>query len=130
VKPIFITLVTSMLAISLFIGCVNGAVNAYSDPEEIIGSSPEKEFVILIALESNPTTGYSWQASCDSTILELVEEAFELGIYAKENIVGAGGTQLFRYKALKSGEAEIIFVYKRSWEPEILDIKVFTVDIK
>jgi inhibitor of cysteine peptidase len=119
-----------MLAISLFIGCVNGAVNAYSDPEEIIGSSPEKEFVILIALESNPTTGYSWQASCDSTVLELVEEAFELGIYAKENIVGAGGTQLFRYKALKSGEAEIIFVYKRSWEPEILDIKVFTVDIK
>jgi inhibitor of cysteine peptidase len=129
-KRLLVVITASILTILLITGCGSWAVKAYSDPEETIGSSPDKEFVILIALESNPTTGYSWQASCDSTVLELVEETFEIGIYAKENIVGAGGTQLFRYKALKSGEAEIIFVYKRSWEPEILDIKVFTVDIK
>ncbi len=118
-----------MLTACLVAGC-GTEVKAYSDPEETIDIGANKEFVILIALESNPTTGYSWQASCDSTVLELVEETFELGIYAKEGIVGAGGTQLFRYKALTSGEAEIIFVYKRSWEADVLDVKVFTVDIK
>ena len=50
---------------------------------ETIDISANKEFVILIALESNPITGYSWQASYDKTILELVEDSYELGEYAK-----------------------------------------------
>ena len=45
-------------------------------------------------------------------------------------LVGAGGTELFRFKALKKGEAEITMSYKRSWETEILDQKAFTVDVK
>ncbi len=35
-----------------------------------------------------------------------------------------------RFKALKSGEVKITMSYKRSWEQDILDQKVFTVDIK
>lgn len=89
-----------------------------------------KEFVILIALESNPTTGYSWEAIYDKTVLELVEETYELGEYAKQGVVGAGGTELFRFKALKSGKVEITMVYNWWWEQEVLDQKVFTVDIK
>jgi len=89
-----------------------------------------KEFIILIALESNPTTGYGWETIYDETVLELVEETYELGEYAKQGVVGAGGTELFRFKALKSGKVEITMVYNRWWEQEVLDQKVFTVDIK
>jgi len=53
-----------------------------------------------------------------------------LGEYAKQGVVGAGGTELFRFRALNSGEVEITMVYKRAWEEEILDQKVFKVDIK
>jgi inhibitor of cysteine peptidase len=118
-----------LLTACLITGC-GAEVKAYSDPEETIDIGQNKEFIILIALESNPTTGYSWQASYDDTMLELVEETYELGEYAKQGPLGAGGTELFRFKALKSGEVKITMSYKRPWETEVLDQKVFTVDVK
>jgi len=89
-----------------------------------------QEFVI--PLVSNPTTGYGWQVSYDETMLELVEKTYELGIDAKQGVVGAGGTELFRFRVLvETGQTEITLVYKRPWEaPSPLDItKVFTVNI-
>ena len=118
-----------VVATCLLAGC-GGEVKAYSNSEGTIDIGANGEFVILIALESNPTTGYSWEASYDETMLELVEETYELGEYAQQGVVGAGGTELFRFRALKTGEVEITMVYKRSWEEEALDQKVFTVDIK
>ena len=59
-----------------------------------------------------------------------MEETYEPGEYAEQGVVGAGGTELFRFKALESGEVEITMVYKRTWEEEVLDQKVFTVDVK
>ena len=128
-KKIFLLVVTLILSISLITGC-GSTIKAYSNPEETIDSGMDKEFIVLIALESNPTTGYSWEAEFNAAMLELVEESFEPGEYAKENIVGAGGTELFRFKGLSKGKTEITFNYKRSWEVEVLDTKVFTVEVK
>jgi predicted secreted protein len=89
-----------------------------------------QEFVI--PLVSNPTTGYSWQTSYDETMLELVEKTYELGVAAEQGVVGAGGTELFRFKVLvEMGQTEITLVYKRPWEaPSPLDVtKVFKVNI-
>ena len=129
-KKMCLLVTTLILSISLITGCGGSTIKAYSDPEETINSSMNKEFIVLIALESNPSTGYSWEAEYDDAMLELVEETFEPGEYAKENIVGAGGTELFRFKGLSKGETEITFNYKRSWETEVLDTKVFTVEVK
>ncbi|MCJ7763899.1 MAG: protease inhibitor I42 family protein [Dehalococcoidales bacterium] len=118
-----------LLTVCLVAGC-SSTVQAYTDPEVTIDISANNKFVILIALESNPTTGYSWEASYDETRLELVEETYELGDYAEQGLVGAGGTELFRFKALKSGEAKITMDYKRSWETEVLGQKVFTIEVK
>ena len=118
-----------ILAACLVAGC-SSTVQAYTDPEVTIDISADDEFVVLIALESNPTTGYSWEASYDETRLELVEETYELDEYAEQGLVGAGGTELFCFKALKSGEAKITMDYKRSWETEVLEQKVFTVEVE
>ena len=118
-----------ILAACLVAGC-SSTVQAYTDPEVTIDISANDEFVVLIALESNPTTGYSWEASYDETRLELVEETYELDEYAEQGLVGAGGIELFRFKSLKSGEAKITMDYKRSWETEVLEQKVFTVEVK
>jgi len=128
-KKLLPLLMGVLLTACLVSGC-GVEVKAYSDPQEEIDIGADKEFVILIALDSNPSTGYSWEASYDETMLELVDETFEADAYADENIVGAGGTELFRFKALKKGEAEITMSYKRSWETEVLDSKIFTVDVK
>jgi len=130
VKKIFLVVVTLILSISLIASCGGSTVKAYSDPEETIDSSMNKEFIVLIALGSNPSTGYSWEADFDDAILELVEETFELGEYAKQGLLGAGGTELFRFKGISSGKTEVTFKYKRPWETETLDTKVFTVEVK
>ncbi|MCJ7769256.1 MAG: protease inhibitor I42 family protein [Dehalococcoidales bacterium] len=119
-----------LLTTCLVAGGCGMEVKAYTDPQDEISINTDGEFAILIALDSNPTTGYSWQASYDETMLELVEETYELGEFAGQGLLGAGGTELFRFKALKKGEVEITMVYKRPWEEEILQQKVFIVEVK
>ncbi|MDD5604439.1 MAG: protease inhibitor I42 family protein [Dehalococcoidales bacterium] len=129
-KKLLFTAVVLVLSASMAWGCTSQSVKAYYDPEEDIDSGVSKEFIVLIALESNPSTGYRWEAVYNTEMLELVEETFEPGEFAKENIVGAGGTELFRFKALNKGQTDITFKYKRSWETEVLETKIFTVEIK
>ncbi len=129
-KKYLVLVVAFMLVMAIPLsGCATTEVKAYSDSNQTIDIKTSKEFVILIALESNITTGYSWQASFDSTALELVEQTYELGEYAKEGMLGAGGTELYRFKALKSGTFQITFEYQRPWEDESIDQKTFTIDV-
>ena len=116
----------SILAVCLVAGC-GGGVKTYVDPEEKISVGIEDEFVI--ALDSNPTTGYDWEESHDPYKLILIEKKYEPDEKAA-GLVGAGGTQHFRFTSQKTGETEITFVYKRPWETEFLEQKVFKVDIK
>ncbi len=116
---------TSILVVSLLAGC--GGVKTYVDPEKTISVGIEDEFII--ALDANPTTGYDWEVSCDWYKLHLVEEKYTPDEKA-EGLVGAGGTKYFRFSASKTGETDVTFVYKRPWETEILEQKVFKVDIK
>ena len=116
-----------VVATCLVAGCV-GEVETYTDPGQTVNIGVNQEFVI--ALGSNPTTGYGWQESYDQTMLELVEKIYRPGEEAKQGVVGAGGVEYFRFKALKTGETEITLVYKRPWEEEFLEQKIFTIEIK
>ena len=128
----FLTLV-AVVAISLAAGC-GGGVKTYSDPGQTINIGVNQEFVIT--LDSNPTTGYSWQETYDETALELVEKTYKPGEQAKQGAVGAGGTEHFQFKALKKGETEITMVYVRWWPEKIpvgeekLGEKVLTINIQ
>ena len=126
-KRFSILVMVAVLTMCMLSGCV-GEVKTYTDSGQTIDVSVNQEFVI--ALGSNPTTGYSWQVSHDENMLELVESKYETGEEAKQGVVGAGGVELFRFKALKIGRTEITMVYKRPWEEQSLDQKVFTVNVK
>ena len=122
-------LLVAVVVISLAVGCV-GEINTYTDSGQTINIGANQEFII--ALGSNPTTGYSWQESYDETKVELVKKSYEPGEKAKQGVVGAGGVEYFRFKPLKTGKTEITLVYKRPWEePTPEDVtKIFTVNIK
>ena len=128
-KKFLILVTVAVIATSPVAGCV-GEVKTYTDSGQAISIGVNQEFVI--ALDSNPTTDYSWQESYDETILELVEKTYKPGEEAEQGVVGAGGIEYFRFKTLKTGETEITLVYKRLWEePTPEDItEVFTVNIK
>lgn len=119
-------LILMLIAAALIVaGCI-GVAETYTDPGQTVNIGVNQQFVV--ALGSNPTTGYSWEESHDQTVLELMEKSYKEE--AKEGMVGAGGIEYFRFKALKAGETEITLTYQRSWEEEVLDQKVFTVYIK
>jgi len=70
-----------------------------------------------IELKENPSTGYRWRldrtASDGLEILSFSDDGHMRG----ENMPGAPGTHRWTVKALSPGDAEIQFVYQRSWEP-------------
>lgn len=112
----------------LAVGCGVQEVKVYSNPSEIIETDANGEFIIQIALPSNPSTGYTWVATYDVAKLELVEDTYQADD-TEAMVVGAGGTQYLRFKALQSGEVTITLDYQRSWEKESIDQKTFTVNI-
>ena len=70
-----------------------------------------------IALQSNPTTGFSWieAGRPDPAVIRLKAWQFVSARKQKE-LVGAPGETEFIYKAVGPGETEIRLNYKRSWE--------------
>ena len=70
---------------------------------------------VTIVLKSNPTTGYQWQIakSPDESTLKLISSEY---LADKTELVGSGGKQVWRLKALKPGEASISVKYVRPWE--------------
>ena len=126
-KKFLILVAVAVIATCQLTGCV-GEVKTYTDSGQTISIGVNQEFII--ALGSNPTTGYGWQESYDETILELVEKTYKPGKEAKEDLVGAGGVEYFRFKALKTGETKITVAYKRPWEEESIDQKVFPTNIE
>jgi predicted secreted protein len=81
--------------------------------------------VFEVPLESNLTTGYRWVANFDDALLELVDEQYE----EDSDLIGAPGTQVFTFRALSTGRAEVTFDYMRPWETEVLETQTLTVDI-
>lgn len=124
-RRLLILVLVAVLPICSVAGCLE-EVKTYDDSGQTIDIGVGQEFVI--ALGSNQSTGYSWQASYDETMLELIggQSTYEL---SEEELVGAGGIEYFRFKALEEGETTINLVYKRPFEEEIIDQKVFTVNI-
>ena len=123
----FLILVAVVVLVTGVVAACVGEVKTYTDSGQTIIIAANQEFVI--ALGSNPTTGYSWQESHDETVLKLVEKTYKPGEKAKQGAVGAGGVEYFRFKALKTGRTEITMAYKRPWEEEMIEQKVFAVNI-
>lgn len=132
-------LLLGVLAVSLLYGCKtqNGEVfveetktqqksediKTYTDSNEVIKIQKGEKF--QIALESNPTTGYGWEFKTNTSLIVLIDQKFE----AQSNLIGAGGVETFIFSTLNTGETEIVFSYKRSWEEEAIEEKVFKIEI-
>lgn len=99
----------------------------YLNPGEPIKVKAGQIFVIR--MESNPTTGYGWQLSkaLDNNII-LVTNAF---MPPDSKLCGAGGHEVWTFKALGEGQVEISMQYVRPWEKDQpARTNVFTVIVK
>ena len=78
--------------------------------------------IIRITLESNITTGYSWENAdkVDKDILALDANDY-VSDPNPEEMDGVGGNTVIVYRALKPGKAKIDLIYLQSWDPSEFD---------
>ena len=114
----------ALMLVGLAAGCVSQP-REYTDPSHGIEIAVGKQFII--ALESNPTTGYEWEADFDESLLKLAQTDFTP---AKSGLTGAGGEQTFTFEGVKAGKTEITLTYKRHWEQDFAEQIVFAVSSK
>jgi len=107
-------LLISMLLVSLLFvcSCSGGEPQSYSDPAATISVKINQDFII--ALEANATTGFAWEASFDQSMLQLVSQDYVPDEH-EEGMVGVGGTDHLRFKALKAGNTAIELTYSQPW---------------
>jgi len=127
-KMIFISLFILMLVLSLSSCLVAGKTLT----EENNGDSLNLKIndTVEIKLESNPTTGYSWflNDNVDETIVSITSPEF-MESKKDEELVGAGGYEIFNIKAIAKGKTDIVLNYERSWEEGVEPLKTFEVTI-
>ena len=113
-KPYLIGLLILTLAVANSQGTTNMSekTEEYLNPGEPIKVKAGQIFAVR--MESNPTTGYGWQLSktLDNNIV-LVTNAY---IPPDSKLIGAGGHEVWTFKAIELGPAEISLKYVRSWE--------------
>lgn len=70
---------------------------------------------LFVRLASNPTTGYQWQEAKSGGIhlQQVGKPRYEKPADAA---LGAGGNQIFKYKAVRPGKVTLMFRYVRPWE--------------
>ena len=86
---------------------------------------------IIVTLESNPSTGFSWALAenTDEGVLEEAGNEFQIDDPADPPIVGAGGHEIWTFKALKKGTSTISMEYSRPWEGGEKGVQTFELTV-
>jgi len=73
---------------------------------------------LMVALAGNATTGFEWSNSLlyEYAVLRETEEPEYRPVPYPKDMVGFGGTFLFRYEAIDAGPQAFRFIYHRPWE--------------
>jgi inhibitor of cysteine peptidase len=86
---------------------------------------------LIVALPSNPSTGFSWSVGEQSSPrLELQGEPQYVPPGSTTPVVGAAGTQVFTFKAIAAGTATLTLEYRRPFEPGVAPQDEFTVTVE
>lgn len=74
---------------------------------------------VILSLESNATTGFSWTKAdkVDKDILKLEKNDY-MQSPNPNGLLGVGGTTVIVYRALKKGTAKIDLTYMQPWNPD------------
>ncbi|MCX5780975.1 MAG: protease inhibitor I42 family protein [Firmicutes bacterium] len=72
----------------------------------------------IIALSSNPTTGFSWtlKNAGDGQLITPVVNFYLSDAAQNQSLVGQGGKEYWQFKALQAGSTDLQLIYARPWE--------------
>lgn len=82
---------------------------------------------LVVALEGNPSTGYTWE------VVEIGEQVLrqkgEPEFKSESDLIGAGGVQALRFEAVGAGQTDLKLVYHRPWEEGVEPLETFSVQV-
>lgn len=121
-------LMALLLILAIFSGCGSREhlATAADNESEIRLRTGE---TLTVRLESNPTTGYSWQVmEFDNSVLRQDGDPEYKPSPGSDGQVGAGGEETLRFKALGPGKTRLTLGYMRPWE-DLPPIETFTIQV-
>lgn len=139
-KKIHLLLIFSVLTLTAFaVSCGDDDDSTSAFPNEVQITETNAASTIqlalggqlIVALVSNPTTGFSWSVGETSdAALVLQGEPRYAPAGSTTPVVGAGGTEVFTFKAEEPGTANLVLEYKRAFEPDVAPEQTFSVTVE
>ncbi len=83
--------------------------------------------LVEVALDGNPTTGYTWEALPGSST--VLQQQGQPEFKPDSNALGSGGLMTLRFKAVQAGTADLKLIYHRTFEPNVPPLQSFEVTI-
>jgi inhibitor of cysteine peptidase len=83
---------------------------------------------LVVRLNSNPSTGYSWAMKGDPSPLRLVKSSTKKNSQTG-HAAGAPVMQEFRLTAVSAGMASLTLEYRRPWEYNVAPARTFKVGV-
>ncbi len=86
---------------------------------------------LTVTLDSNPTTGFSWalKGIGNESVLEQTGHEFKAAPASNTPLLGAGGKEIWTFKALNKGTSTINMEYIRSWEQGVEPQETFALTV-
>jgi inhibitor of cysteine peptidase len=85
---------------------------------------------LVVRLESNPSTGYSWEAVGVPRVLEGPAAPIHEQNSEAEGVVGAAGTDVFTFTGSDDpGDGTLVLAYRRPWEKDVPAEEEFVLEI-
>jgi len=99
------------MGVSVEVSCDDFVSTRHISKETDVAASD----LFTVTLCSNPTTGFQWESAelSDQSVLEQIAHKFEA---PETTLVGAGGKEVWTFRALEPGTSTISMEYSRPWE--------------
>lgn len=85
--------------------------------------------ILVVTLDSNYSTGYGWNANAnidDKTVIQQTDHKY---LTTGTGEAGAGGKEVWTFKALKAGKSTILMEYRQPFNPNATPAKRFTLTV-
>ena len=99
-----------------------------ADAGDAIRTKPGETFTV--ALDANPSTGYGWalDGKEDATVVKKLSDEYVSRPHP-QGMVGVGGTERWKFQAVKPGKTVLHFTYRRPFEKEAAPARERTVQV-
>lgn len=81
---------------------------------------------LVVTLDGNVTTGYTWETTQEIPVLKQVGTAEQT---PSNSNLGAPGQIVLKFQAVQAGQGKLTLVYHRPFEKDVPPLKTYSVDV-